>query len=166
ERNGYFDSKVISRQHAEVWEEGGKIFFKDVKSSNGTFINGERLSPEGLESDLYELKSDDIVEFGIDIVGEDNKTIIHHKVDARVLCILSDHDLQMAARAEQRQQIQHGNIQQQQRQQQTLNGPPSSFNFSAAAAACQQQQQQQQQPPPRGPQMSQQAMAGMGGMGG
>ena len=24
------------------------------------FINGERLSPEGLESELYELKSDDI----------------------------------------------------------------------------------------------------------
>jgi pSer/pThr/pTyr-binding forkhead associated (FHA) protein len=38
-----------------------KIFIKDVKSSNGTFINGERLSPEGLESEPYELKSDDIV---------------------------------------------------------------------------------------------------------
>jgi pSer/pThr/pTyr-binding forkhead associated (FHA) protein len=38
-----------------------KIFIKDVKSSNGTFINGDRLSPEGLESDPYELKSDDIV---------------------------------------------------------------------------------------------------------
>lgn len=25
ERNGYFDSKVLSRQHAEVWEEGGKV---------------------------------------------------------------------------------------------------------------------------------------------
>lgn len=24
ERNGYFDSKVLSRQHAEVWEESGK----------------------------------------------------------------------------------------------------------------------------------------------
>lgn len=32
-----------------------------MKSSNGTFINGERLSPEGLESDPYELKSDDVV---------------------------------------------------------------------------------------------------------
>lgn len=27
ERNGYFDSKVLSRQHAEVWEEGGKVRF-------------------------------------------------------------------------------------------------------------------------------------------
>ncbi|KAF9486732.1 hypothetical protein BDN71DRAFT_1437368 [Pleurotus eryngii] len=42
---------------AEIWEESGK----DAKSSNGTFINGERLSPEGVESDPWELKSDDIV---------------------------------------------------------------------------------------------------------
>ena len=79
ERNGYFDSKVLSRQHAEVWEQDGKvianlllswvhegnlalqIYIKDVKSSNGTFINGERLSGEGLESEPFELKSDDIV---------------------------------------------------------------------------------------------------------
>ena len=27
ERNGFFDSKVLSRQHAEVWEEGGKVRF-------------------------------------------------------------------------------------------------------------------------------------------
>lgn len=27
ERNGYFDSKVLSRQHAEVWEEGSKVSF-------------------------------------------------------------------------------------------------------------------------------------------
>ena len=38
-----------------------QIYIKDVKSSNGTFINGERLSPEGLESEPYELKTDDIV---------------------------------------------------------------------------------------------------------
>lgn len=25
ERNGYFDSKVLSRQHAEVWEDSGKV---------------------------------------------------------------------------------------------------------------------------------------------
>ncbi|KAJ7315169.1 SMAD/FHA domain-containing protein, partial [Mycena albidolilacea] len=87
ERNGYFDSRVLSRQHAEVWEEGNKIFIKDVKSSNGTFINGERLSLEGRESDAYELKSDDILEFGIDIVSEDKKTVLHRKVVVRVTCV-------------------------------------------------------------------------------
>jgi hypothetical protein len=72
-----------------------------VKSSNRTFINSERLSRGGYESEPFELKSENIVvglssrykhkqflvltnlskEFGIDIVqvGEDNKTIIHHK---------------------------------------------------------------------------------------
>ncbi|EJD50126.1 hypothetical protein AURDEDRAFT_20516, partial [Auricularia subglabra TFB-10046 SS5] len=94
ERNGYFDTKVLSRQHAEVWEESGKIWIKDVKSSNGTFINSIRLSPEGVESEPFELHTDDIVEFGIDIVGEDNKTIIHHKVAARCTCILSPDDAQ------------------------------------------------------------------------
>ena len=39
----------------------GYIFTKEDKRSNGTFINGERPSSEGLESDSYELKSDDIV---------------------------------------------------------------------------------------------------------
>lgn len=43
-------------------------------------------------------------EFGIDIVGDDNKTIIHHKVSARVVCILTAEDAmheqqQMAASA-------------------------------------------------------------------
>lgn len=38
-----------------------QIFIKDLKSSNGTFINGVRLSPEGVESDPYELKSEDMV---------------------------------------------------------------------------------------------------------
>ena len=28
ERNGFFDSKVLSRQHAEVWEENGKVRFQ------------------------------------------------------------------------------------------------------------------------------------------
>ncbi|KIM71739.1 hypothetical protein PILCRDRAFT_16776 [Piloderma croceum F 1598] len=35
-----------------------KIFIKDVKSSNRVFINGERLSPEGLQSEPYEFKSE------------------------------------------------------------------------------------------------------------
>lgn len=69
--NGYFDSKVLSRTHAEVWCERSKVFIKDVKSSNGTFINGIRLSPEGEESASVELNNGDQVEFGIDIMNED-----------------------------------------------------------------------------------------------
>lgn len=90
--NGYFDSKVLSRMHAEVWSQNGKVYIKDVKSSNGTFINSERLSPEAQESDVFELHNEDMVEFGIDIVGDDNKTIIHHKVACRVYLVLTAED--------------------------------------------------------------------------
>lgn len=84
--NGFFDSKVLSRQHAEVWAEKGtgRVFIRDVKSSNGTFVNGSRLSPENRDSEPHEIRAEDILELGIDIVGEDNKTIVHHKVAARV----------------------------------------------------------------------------------
>lgn len=83
--NGYFDSKVLSRQHAEVWaDRQGKIWIRDVKSSNGTFVNGSRLSQENRDSDPHELRESDMLELGIDIVSEDQKTIVHHKVAARV----------------------------------------------------------------------------------
>ncbi|KIX01960.1 uncharacterized protein Z518_07899 [Rhinocladiella mackenziei CBS 650.93] len=83
--NGYFDSKVLSRQHAEVWaDRNGKVWIRDVKSSNGTFVNGQRLSPENRESEPHELRQHDTLELGIDIVSEDQKTIVHHKVSAKV----------------------------------------------------------------------------------
>ncbi|KAL8639394.1 MAG: hypothetical protein Q9228_003572 [Teloschistes exilis] len=83
--NGYFDSKVLSRQHAEVWaDRSGKIWIRDVKSSNGTFVNGVRLSPENRDSEPHELREQDTLELGIDIVSEDQKSIVHHKVSAKV----------------------------------------------------------------------------------
>lgn len=83
--NGYFDSKVLSRQHAEVWaDRNGKIWIRDVKSSNGTFINSVRLSPENRDSEPHELRESDTLELGIDIVSEDQKSIVHHKVSAKV----------------------------------------------------------------------------------
>ena len=83
--NGYFDSKVLSRQHAEIWaDRNGKIWTRDVKSSNGTFVNGVRLSQENKESDPHELREGDTLELGIDIVSEDQKSIVHHKVSAKV----------------------------------------------------------------------------------
>ncbi|KAF2421807.1 hypothetical protein EJ08DRAFT_597308 [Tothia fuscella] len=84
-QNGYFDSKVLSRQHAEIWaDRSGKVFIRDVKSSNGTFVNGQRLSQENKDSDPHELREQDMLELGIDIVSEDQKTVVHHKVAARV----------------------------------------------------------------------------------
>ena len=43
EKNGYFDSKVLSRQHAEVWEEGGKVscgFVSTFFSSQSSTLGG------------------------------------------------------------------------------------------------------------------------------
>ncbi|KAJ5661273.1 uncharacterized protein N7484_000645 [Penicillium longicatenatum] len=83
--NGFFDSKVLSRQHAEIWaDKTGKIWIRDVKSSNGTFVNGHRLSPENRESEPHELRENDTLELGIDIVSEDQNSIVHHKVSAKV----------------------------------------------------------------------------------
>jgi len=83
--NGFFDSKVLSRQHAEIYaERNGKIYIRDVKSSNGTFVNGTRLSQENRESEPHELQTSDHLELGIDIVSEDQKTVVHHKVAAKV----------------------------------------------------------------------------------
>ena len=117
---------------------------------NGTFIYGKRLS--GLESKPFELKSDDIVvshfhslptsitntstsnqEFGIDIVGEDNKTIIHHKVAARVLCVFNEQDTQAAVHAEQQQLAQNppGYTLSTHHQNMTSTaGPSNAFNFN------------------------------------
>ena len=83
--NGYFDSKVLSRAHAEIYaDRDGRIFIRDIKSSNGTFVNGDRLSPENRESDPRELCESNLLELGIDIVSEDQKTVVHHKVSAKV----------------------------------------------------------------------------------
>ncbi|KAI9050397.1 hypothetical protein LZ554_005562 [Drepanopeziza brunnea f. sp. 'monogermtubi'] len=83
--NGFFDSKVLSRQHAEIWaDRQGKIWIRDVKSSNGTFVNNARLSAENRDSEPHELQTQDHLELGIDIVSEDQKTVVHHKVSAKV----------------------------------------------------------------------------------
>ena len=83
--NGFFDSKVVSRRHAEVWADAnGKIRIRDVKSSNGTYVNRMRLSPENRESEPHDLRPQDHLELGSDIVSEDQTTVIHHKVVAKV----------------------------------------------------------------------------------
>ncbi len=37
-------------------------------------------------------------EFGIDIISEDNRTIIHHKVSARAYCVMGPDDCAISAR--------------------------------------------------------------------
>jgi hypothetical protein len=50
----------ISRQHAKLYVRDGTLMVVDLNSSNGTYLNGQRILP--LEP--YVLKSNDIVAFG------------------------------------------------------------------------------------------------------
>lgn len=44
------------RAHVD-FELAPQVLIKDVKSSNGTFIDGQRLSAEAAESDVFELRT-------------------------------------------------------------------------------------------------------------
>ncbi|SCU81723.1 LADA_0C00694g1_1 [Lachancea dasiensis] len=73
--NGNFDSRVLSRNHASLSCEpfSGKVYIRDLKSSNGTFVNGNRIT----QSDV-ELKVGDIIDLGTDIDAK----FEHRKISA------------------------------------------------------------------------------------
>ncbi|KAJ3138813.1 hypothetical protein HK100_012209 [Physocladia obscura] len=68
--NIWYQSKVVSRCHAEIWIADGQLFIKDVGSSSGTFLNKMRLSPSGKESPPYTIRENDLVVFGVDYKGK------------------------------------------------------------------------------------------------
>ncbi|KAG9082639.1 hypothetical protein FS749_006699, partial [Ceratobasidium sp. UAMH 11750] len=60
--NGLFACQWMSRNHALVWGgPDGKILIRDTRSSNGTWINGNRLSGKGEKSERFTLQSHDIL---------------------------------------------------------------------------------------------------------
>lgn len=69
-----------------MWADraSGKVWIKDSKSSNGTYINGLRLGNEKSESEPYELKKNDTLELGIDITNDERTSFVHRKISARV----------------------------------------------------------------------------------
>ena len=69
--NLLFDTKVLSRNHAEVFCDGqGRVFIRDLGSSNGTYINGFRLSPDAVASEPFQLIQ------GQELVSSPNKYIL------------------------------------------------------------------------------------------
>lgn len=38
-------NKMVSRTHAKVWLQNGRVFLEDLGSSNGTYVNGVKLMP-------------------------------------------------------------------------------------------------------------------------
>lgn len=85
--NGIFDCKVLSRNHALLWFEEGKFLLKDTRSSNGTFVNTERLSKSCEESPPREVFSGDTVQFGVDVV-ENSRNVTHGCVIATLKLFL------------------------------------------------------------------------------
>ncbi|XP_030745315.1 sarcolemmal membrane-associated protein-like isoform X2 [Sitophilus oryzae] len=82
--NAIFDCKVLSRHHAMLCYENGKFYLQDTKSSNGTFVNNNRLS-----ADNHEVSSGDIVQFGVDVV-ENNRKVAHGCIIATLKLYLPD----------------------------------------------------------------------------
>lgn len=61
-----FNSKVVSRSHAEVFEADGNLFIRDLGSAAGTFLNGNRLSNPSTESQRHLINPNDIIQLGTD----------------------------------------------------------------------------------------------------
>ncbi|XP_078679420.1 uncharacterized protein LOC144915059 isoform X2 [Branchiostoma floridae x Branchiostoma belcheri] len=81
--NCIFDCKVLSRNHALLWFENSKFFLQDTKSSNGTFVNNQRLSKGSEESPAHEIHSGDIIQFGVDVM-ENSRKVTHGCIIAQI----------------------------------------------------------------------------------
>ena len=90
---GYFKDyhrsivQKLSRRHARIFERDGRVFVADLKSSNGTTVNGQNVGGEPVR-----LQLDDEVEFGglryrvEHLVGVDAGTVQSEPViEARVV---------------------------------------------------------------------------------
>ncbi|XP_071817635.1 uncharacterized protein [Apostichopus japonicus] len=75
--NAIFDCKVLSRNHALLLfdKEKGMFCLQDTKSSNGTFVNNQRLTRGTGENPETEVRSGDIVQFGVDVVDTSKRVV-------------------------------------------------------------------------------------------
>ncbi|XP_040889133.1 sarcolemma associated protein a isoform X8 [Toxotes jaculatrix] len=91
QNNATFDCKVLSRNHALVWfdHKAGKFYLQDTKSSNGTFINSQRLSRGSEESPPCEVLSGDIIQFGVDVT-ENTRKVTHGCIVSTIKLFLPD----------------------------------------------------------------------------
>ncbi|XP_059519164.1 sarcolemmal membrane-associated protein isoform X17 [Myotis daubentonii] len=119
QNNATFDCKVLSRNHALVWfdhktgkvsgshtgkagsclqdfycirkGDGTRFYLQDTKSSNGTFINSQRLSRGSEESPPCEILSGDIIQFGVDVTENTRKgTVTHGCIVSTIKLFLPD----------------------------------------------------------------------------
>lgn len=70
--DGFFDSRVLSRNHAELFVKNNELHIRDLKSSNGTFINDTKLDPY----DDYKLNINDKIDLGTTLESQ----MAHRKI--------------------------------------------------------------------------------------
>lgn len=92
--NGYFDSRVLSRNHAQIYIDltNGKMMLQDLGSSNGTYLNDVRLNKEPTE-----VKVGDIVCLGFNVQAESTHKQISLKVENLSLVTNTPSSLAMRA---------------------------------------------------------------------
>ena len=56
-----FISQVLSKPHANISLENGRLFLSDCGSSNGSYLNNVRLSSAGKKSNKVEIFSEDVI---------------------------------------------------------------------------------------------------------
>eukprot|EP00116_Pleurobrachia_bachei_P005093 sb/3465355/ len=92
--NAIFDCKVLSRSHAVMWYQDGHIWIKDTSSSNGTFVNGTRLSQGGEESEPCKIESGDKIQFGVNVMEakkkEGGNPVTHGCIHAKTTVIIPE----------------------------------------------------------------------------
>ena len=74
----HIDNLAVSGQHARIMTIAGDSFLEDLDSTNGTFVNGERLPTEG----FVQLQHGDRIGFG-------SPAVSHHAGKVRVLEVAS-----------------------------------------------------------------------------
>lgn len=78
--DGFFDSRVLSRNHAELFIKDNQLFIRDLKSSNGTFINDNKLEPYK----DYKISINDKIDLGTTLESQ-----MAHK---KITCIIKEFD--------------------------------------------------------------------------
>ena len=91
----YFDDTETSRNHAEIQCGSGHAIIKDLGSSNGTFVNGERIR-------LHQLKAGDFIQVGkrLMVYRPSHADVISGDSDVEILPANEEDESQIISRAD------------------------------------------------------------------
>ncbi|KAJ3129164.1 hypothetical protein HK098_002405 [Nowakowskiella sp. JEL0407] len=83
-----FSSRVVSKNHCEMYEREGRVYVKDIGSHSGTFLNDSRLSSSGKASEEFKILPGDCLQLGRDFIelkkSEENENAM---VEVKYPCV-------------------------------------------------------------------------------